>query len=119
MGIGRPLTFCFAVAVAVAVAAAAAAAAAAAFSATAASDVTTASCATGALRELSVAVVKGNEVVLRMCMPLLSVPRHEQVPRCPQWTMSNFVLVFVCCVVVPSVCLCLCAVDIQLSVLSI
>jgi hypothetical protein len=104
MGIGRPLAFCFAVAVAVAVAAAAAS------SATAASDVTTASCATGALRELSVAVVKGNEVVLRMCMPLLSVPRHEQVPRCPQWTMSSFVLVFVCCVVVPNVFLCLCAV---------
>jgi hypothetical protein len=36
---------------------------AAASSATASTDVTTSSCATGALRDLSVALVKGNEVV--------------------------------------------------------
>jgi hypothetical protein len=40
-------------------------AAAAASSATAVSDVTTSSFVTGALRELSVALVKGNEVVYR------------------------------------------------------
>jgi hypothetical protein len=77
-------------------------------SATAGSDVTISSFVTGALRELSVALVKGNEVVYRklcMCMP-----------RCPQWTLSSVVLVVVYCVVVPNVCYCLCAVDVWLSV---
>jgi hypothetical protein len=41
-----------------------------------------------------------------MCMPLLAVPRHAQVPQCPQWTLSSVVLVFVCCVVVPNICHC-------------
>jgi hypothetical protein len=34
-----------------------------------------------------------------MCMPLLAVPRHAQVPHCPQWTLSSVVVVVVCCVV--------------------
>jgi hypothetical protein len=53
-----------------------------------------------------------------MCMPLLAVPQHAQVPRCPQWTLSSVAVVVVCCVVVPTVCHCLCAVVIWLSVLS-
>jgi hypothetical protein len=53
-----------------------------------------------------------------MCMPLLAVLRHAQVPRCPQWTLSttsSFVPIVVCCVVVPDACHCLHAVDLCLS----
>jgi hypothetical protein len=77
---------------------------AAASSATAGSDVTTSSFGTGALCELSMALVKGNEVVYREALhvyELLEVRRHVQVPQCPQWTLSS--VVDVCSVVTPNV----------------
>jgi hypothetical protein len=60
---------------------------AAASSATAGSDVTTSSLGTGALRELSMALVKGNETVYRAALhvyELLEVRRHAQVQQCSQ-----------------------------------
>jgi hypothetical protein len=56
---------------------------AAASTATAGSDVTTSSFETGALCELNIALVKGNETVnteaLHVCMPMLAVQGHATV----------------------------------------
>jgi hypothetical protein len=79
---------------------------ASAFTATAGSDVTASFFVTGALPELSIALVKGNEVRYWKALHVyataggMAVRRHAHVPRCLQWPLSSVVVV--CSIVAPN-----------------
>jgi hypothetical protein len=68
---------------------------------------------TGAIRELSVALVKGNEVMYREALHVFATAGGTAARAGA--TLSSFVFAVVCCVVVPDACHCLYGVDHWLS----
>jgi hypothetical protein len=85
-------------------------AAAAASSATAGSDVTTSSFVTGALCELSAALVKENTEVYREALHVYATACGTAARAGATVHLSSVVPVVVCCAVAPTASSCLCAV---------